>query len=264
MMPPLTVLGFGYVAPYARDVDARSALESELPKLDLALLERTLRRGLSEVTRLFMHAAKLALADAQTSPDQVQVIFGSAFGEIATAEALLAEAYDANGSSPARFSKSVHNTATGLFSISTKNHLPCTAVAAGWETVAMGLFEAAAQLEALHDGVERVLLVFAEERVPLALSAEHSHGPLGAAFVLARGQAQSGRARATLSLPQRGVRSELDVSPRELENHPLAPVLALAQMLEQQRSGRLIVSDGELPWCIDVAACQSARPEEST
>jgi hypothetical protein len=248
MIHPLTVLGFGYVAPHA-GARAHDAAPEAAPKLDLALLDRTLRRGLSEVTRLFMHAAKLALTDAATHPDQVHVIFASAFGEIATAEALLAEAYDANGSSPARFRHSVHNTAPGLFSISSKNTLPCTAVAAGWETAAMGLFEAAAQLAT---DAERVLLVFAEEQVPSALSAEHSHGALAAGFVLGRvdqaGASQPPRAR--LSRLRRAAAGELGSSIRF--DHPLAPVLQLAQLLEARRSGTLAVSDGDTPWCVDV------------
>ena len=259
MNAPLSVLGFGYVAPHAREAAVEGAggvgaeLERVLPALDLALLERTLRRGLSEVTRLFMHVAKLALSDAAADPasrpERVHVIFASAFGEIATAEALLAEAYDENGSSPARFRHSVHNTAPGLLSISVKNHLPCTAVAAGWETVAMGLFEAAAQLAT---DAERVLLVFAEERVPAALSREHNHGSLAAALVLGRDESARKHARATLSLPRRCSREA------QGDQHPLAPVLALARMFEQGASGTLAVSDGDTPWCVQLAMNEAA------
>jgi hypothetical protein len=267
MKQPLTVLGFGVVAPYTR-VDAVSGslapsdgplsapAAGELPKLDLALLERTLRRGLSEVTRLFMHAAKLALDDAGREAEHMHVIFASAFGEIATAEALLAEAYDQDGSSPARFRNSVHNTAAGLLSISTKNHLACTAVAAGWETVPMALFEAAAQLASQ---AETVLLVFAEERVPSALSAEHRHGPLAAAFVLARTPASDVRTRGSVINLRRKPRSELP-SPTDqaheslLVQHPIAAVLSLADALAGSSNipQTIALSDGENPWCVDV------------
>lgn len=224
MITPLSVLGAGYVA------DAADA-----PKLDLSLLERTLRRGLSDTTRLFMHSARLALAEAAVAADAVHVLFASAFGEIATAEALLLEAYDANGSSPARFRNSVHNTTTGLFSISTKNRLSSTAIAAGWDTVAMALCEASAQLES---GVEHVLLVFAEEPVPAAISTEHGHGPLGAAFVLARDHAPSRKARIVRLAPC----TAQPLAPFELSSHPLAPALELARAIEQRRSGELLAS----------------------
>ena len=290
MKQPLTVLGFGAVAPYtladapggSLGTSATLPLRSgELPKLDLALLERTLRRGLSEVTRLFMHAAKLALDDAGRAPEHMHVIFASAFGEIATAEALLAEAYEQDGSSPARFRNSVHNTAAGLLSISTKNHLACTAVAAGWETVPMALIEAAAQLASQ---AETVLLVFAEERVPNALSAEHRHGPLAAAFVLAREAAPGVRARGSLINLRRLPRSALAASalvgphadevrastatqpsPEALELHPIASVLSLVHALSHVRGDQpsgsareidqpttIALSDGENPWCVDV------------
>jgi hypothetical protein len=210
----LTVLGSGYVVPSADE------------KLELALLERTLRRGLSELTKLFMHAAKLALDAAELGAKDVHVIFGSAFGEIALAEALLAEAYERDASSPARFRNSVHNTAPALFSISQHNELPSSAISAGWETVPMGLLEAAAQLES---GAERVLLVFAEERVPSAISDQETHGSLAAAFVLAR--------------EGRGARLEnLRRADTTLDAHPIAGALELARAIEQARSGPVALS----------------------
>jgi hypothetical protein len=215
----MRVLGAGYV--------------TSVDKLELALLERTLRRGLSEVTKLFMHAAKLALDAAQLDARTMPVIFASAFGEIAVAEALMAEAYERDGSSPARFRNSVHNTAPGLLSISLQNTAPSTAIAAGWETVPMALLEAQAQLAEC----EALLLVFAEERVPHTISDEHKHAQLGAAFVLARsGGTASLRNLRRLAKPTENA-------------HPLAGALALARMLEQQRSGTLAISEG---WCIEV------------
>jgi hypothetical protein len=269
MKQPLTVLGFGAVAPYtpadaphgtpdarfATDASGSGSQRGERPLLDLALLERTLRRGLSDVTRLFMHAAKLALDDAGREPTHMHVIFASALGEIGTAEALLAEAYDANGSSPARFRNSVHNTAAGLLSISTHNRLACTAIAAGWETVPMALCEAAAQLASQ---AETVLLVFAEERVPRALSDQHPHGPLGAAFVLTRAAAPGVRARGTLVNLRRQPHNEQVALAAPLEPHPLASALALVEALStterRPRACTLALSDGENPWCVDVHA----------
>lgn len=220
----MRVLGAGYV--------------TTVDKPDLSLLERSLRRGLSEVTKLFLHAAKLALDSAQLDVHAMPVVFASAFGEIAVAEALLAEAYDRDASSPARFRNSVHNTAPGLLSISQRNTAPSIAIAAGWDTVAMGLLEAQAQLAS----EPRVLLVFAEERVPYTLSDEHPHAQLGVAFVLARAGA--------------GPRVDnLRREPMTREGvHPLAGALALARMIERRGSGTLALSDGSTPWCVDVDA----------
>lgn len=248
MIAPLSILGFGHV-----ELDEHAST-----KLDLTLLERTLRRGLSDTTRLFMHAAKLALDDAALAAEGVHVIFASAFGEIATAEALLREAFDADGSSPARFRNSVHNTASGLLSISTHNQLSSTALAAGWDTVGMALYEASAELA--HDA-ERVLLVFAEERVPLALSPDHPHAPLGVAFVLARHDVQPRRgvlANLRRLLPEHAAQHALQRAASDLAAdappfvHPLAPALAIARALAAHEACTLAVGDGVAPLCVDV------------
>ena len=235
MIRPLSVLSAGHVASVTPS--------GEPTKLDLTVLERTLRRGLSDTTRLFMHAAHLALSRAQVSPERVHVIFASAFGEIATAEALLREAFDANGSSPARFRNSVHNTAPGLLSISTKNRLSSTAIAAGWDTVAMALCEASAQLAA---DAERVLLVIAEESVPLVLSDEHSYGGLAAAFVLGRSNEP---ARAQLVSLRREPRP---VGAAPAHAHPIESAIELAQAIEAGEPRTIVVGDGLEPYLVDV------------
>ena len=247
MMSTLRILGASHVVAPPRE--PATAL-----KLDLRLLERTLRRGLSDVTRLFMHAAGMALADAALQASDVQVIFASAFGEIAAAEALLAEAHDADASSPARFRHSVHNTATGLLSISARSRVPCTALAAGWDTVAMALLEASAVLEtSAADDPPRVLVVFSEERVPHALAREHDHPALAAAFVLARHDAAPEPVgRGLLANLRRAPRSAASLASHL--DHPLAPAVGLSEALIQHRSGTLVVGDGDHPWCVDVRA----------
>ena len=218
-----------------------------LPKPDLTLLDRSLRRGLSDVTRIFMHVALGALSDANALGTSPRVVFASAFGEIATAEAMLAQAFDDNSASPVRFRQSVHNTAEGLYSISAKNCEPATAIAAGWETVGMALLESHAQLQC---GAASVLLVFAEEPVPHALSAEHRHGALGAAFLLS---AQNGdQTRAILCAPARGEAHGLRAA-FGVENHPLGPALALAQAIESAKAATVIVGEGDKPYCVRVA-----------
>ena len=235
MIRPLTVLGVGHVASVTPSGDAT--------KLDLTVLERTLRRGLSDTTRLFMHAAHLALSSARVGAEQVHVIFASAFGEIATAEALLREAYDADGSSPARFRNSVHNTTTGLLSISTKNHLSSTAIAAGWDTVAMALCEASAQLAT---DAERVLLVFAEESVPVVLSDEHGYGGLAAAFVLGTSHETGVAQLANLRREPRAAGAAATHA------HPIEPAIELARAIAAGEARTIVVGDGPEPYRVDV------------
>lgn len=246
MMAPLYVLGCSALVGRA-SLDAwPDGPNLALEKPDLTLLERSLRRGLSDVTRLFMHVAYGALRDAQALERKPQVVFGSAFGEIATAEAMFAQAYDESSTSPVRFRHSVHNTAEGLYSISVQNREPATAIAAGWETVAMGLLEASCELAA---GAEDVLLVFAEEEVPLSLSAEHQHGALAAAFYLTSAPREA--TRATLSDLARG-RPVANVNPFGAENHPLGPAAFLARTIEGRHHARIPVSDGNDPYHVTV------------
>ena len=247
----LHVEGFSVLVPTASSDHLAGRADVESPKLDLGLLDRTLRRGLSETTRLFVHTAQRALQDAGAAASQVHVVFASAFGEIATAELMLRQAFEENAASPARFRQSVHNTAPGLMSISTDNRLPSTAIAAGWNTVAMGLCEASAQL---GDGAERVLLVFADEQLPLALSDEHRYAPLGAAFVLCRQPPP--KWRGALENLRRRPAGEAHASHADplTGNNPLGPALLLVQALESGGRSTVSVGDGDSPWCIDVDA----------
>jgi hypothetical protein len=242
MMAPLHVSGFDWL--YA-------PLGAEPPKADLSLLTPALRRGLSDPTRLFMHVAGRALERAQLPAAQMHVVFASAFGEIVAAEKLMAQAFSDNSSSPARFRHSVHNTAAGLFSISTQNRLPATAISAGWDTPAMGLLEAGTLLS--HGGAGHVLLVFVEEPVPDALSAEHGYPALAAALVLSPAP----------SLPACGriehLRREQRAPADHGLNHPLAPCVALCRALEARASVTLAVSEGPEPWCVDVDARADAH-----
>lgn len=255
MTSRLHVEGFSVFVPRASSDPLAAGADVESPKLDLGLLDRTLRRGLSETTRLFIHTAQRALQDAGAAASQVHVVFASAFGEIGTAELMLRQAFEENAASPARFRQSVHNTAPGLLSISTGNRLPSTAIAAGWNTVAMGLCEASAQL---GDGAERVLLVFAEEPVPLALRDEPAYAPLAAAFVLCRRPAP--KWRGALENLRRRPAGDAYASPANplAGDNPLGAALLLVQALEGQGRSTVSLGDGDSPWCIDVDAREVA------
>jgi len=246
MIQSLHVQGFASLLPFAALADFPDGPTIDLPRPDLGLLQPTLRRGLSDVTRMFMHTAQAVLQQANVPADQVHVVFASAFGEISAAEQLLGQAYEQDASSPVRFRNSVHNTAAGLLSISARSLLPSTAIAAGWDTVAMGLLEASSLLA---DRAERVLLVYAEERVPQALSAEHQHGPLSAALLLSLSPVRS---RGVIGNLRR-----LSVAPAPCDfqgqNHPLSPCVSLCRALTQGARTTVPVGDGDEPWCVDVS-----------
>ena len=234
-MIDLSIQGLGMLPP------AHAEGEGEAFKPDLTLLERTLRRGLSDVTRLYFHVAKLALDAAHVDGAQVHLVFASAYGEIGTAEAMLAQALDDNSASPARFRNSVHNTAPGLHSISARNTHASTAIAAGPDTLAMGLLES--QL-LLRESPLPVLLVCADEAVPAALRHGPTLEPVAVAFVLGRGEGP-GLARLRNLRRSAGENSAKYAS-------PLEGARALAEAVLHGTDGSVVVSAGAEPYAVDV------------
>jgi hypothetical protein len=115
------------------------------------------RRRLSDLSKLALWAA----FDC-AGPAAVRTVFASPHGEIQRTQALLANLAAAEPLSPTAFSLSVHNTASGLYSIASNNCEPSTAIAAGADTLALAVVEAAGALQ--H--CERVLVVFADEPLP--------------------------------------------------------------------------------------------------
>lgn len=117
-----------------------------------------LRRRLSRLSRLALKTAYMAAGENHALP----TVFCSRHGEIHRTRNLLGDLAAGERLSPMAFSLSVHNTASGLYSIASGNTAPSTAIAAGRDTLAMAVIEAAGLL------LQRpqVLLVFADEPLP--------------------------------------------------------------------------------------------------
>ncbi|MEZ5538969.1 MAG: beta-ketoacyl synthase chain length factor [Pseudomonadales bacterium] len=136
------------------------------------------RRRLSRLSRFALSAAN-ACAGEQHLP----TVFASRHGEIHRTVELLKELARHEPLSPMGFSLSVHNTASGLYSIATGNTAPSTAIAAGCDTLPMAIIEAIGQL-AQH---EQVMVVYAEEPLPDDYRAFATDCmPLGLALLLGR------------------------------------------------------------------------------
>jgi len=98
-----------------------------------------LKRRVSPLGREALLAA-FGLPDVGAS----RFVLSSRHGEFGRTQALLSALADGEPLSPADFSLSVHHGLIGLLSIATGNRLGHTAVAAGRESFAYGLLEAAA------------------------------------------------------------------------------------------------------------------------
>ncbi len=124
---------------------------------DMKFLPAMFRRRLSRLSKLALTTA----FDCIEPQSSVSTIFASRHGELDTSVKLLEDLANSNPLSPTKFSTSVHNTASGMYSIANKDHKPSTAIAAGIDTLEMGFIEASCQL-ATHKH-KQVMLVLAEE-----------------------------------------------------------------------------------------------------
>ena len=117
------------------------------------------RRRMSRLSKMALEVAYECSADST----ELRTVFASRHGEIHRTTKILRELFTGEGVSPTAFSLSVHNAASGLYSIARKAPAPSSSVAAGKNTFMAGLIEA---LGFLQQGEKRVLLVFAEEELP--------------------------------------------------------------------------------------------------
>lgn len=130
---------------------------------DVRFVPAMLRRRLGRLSRMALHVAH-ELAPAGGVP----TVFASRHGELSRTVGLLSDLAIESPLSPAAFSLSVHNTASGVHAIAHEDVTASTSIAAGEETLLWALQEAVGRLAS---GVAQVLLVFAEEPLPAAYAA---------------------------------------------------------------------------------------------
>jgi hypothetical protein len=92
-------------------------------------------------------------------------VLSSRFGEADNTIQLLRSIKEEEPTSPMAFSRSVHNSALGIFSIATKNKTLSSSVAGGERSVSAGLTEAMVQLYSNAE-LEEVVLVHVDEKMP--------------------------------------------------------------------------------------------------
>lgn len=166
-------------------------------KPDADLLHPRLRRRTSLLTRMIVTALAEAAGRGGAAHEQTRYVVVSSWGEIETTVDLLAQLAVPSGPiSPTAFHNSVHNTATGYLSIASGNHWPSTALAAGPHALEIGLLEACCGLRS-PEGPGDVLLIIAEERLPVPFARDDADPSFALALHLAR---EPGRANHPSSL----------------------------------------------------------------
>jgi hypothetical protein len=147
-----------------------------------------LRRRLTRTGQAAIGAAYGAGATAG-----MHYVFTSRHGEFQRSLRLLEALAAEQPLSPADFSLCVHNALAGLLSIATGAPAGHTAIAAGPDSLAAGLLEAAGLLAC--DPATPVLLVYFDDDLPApfdALLAEPAAGPLALAVLLGPAEAAAG------------------------------------------------------------------------
>ena len=137
-------------------------------KLVPELLPATLRRRAPQTVKLAVEVMHQATSMAGLEADSVGVVFASSMSDMQTTDRIchtLAEHPELI--SPTQFHNSVHNAATGYWSIITKSHEPANAICAHDHSPFMALLEAAIQCA---DENQPMLVVSQEVEAPLPFS----------------------------------------------------------------------------------------------
>jgi hypothetical protein len=169
-------------------------------------------------------------------------IFASSFGEMETTLKLLDQMDEEPRLSPIRFQASVHNTASGLISLEKGNRAFTTALAAGEATFAMALLEAQTWLSC-HGG--QILVLVAEEELPIRLDPELRFPPLGIGLLLSATRSTTALAKLSFlgESPVSALGTGSDQAERLKEFAAAPPVwgFALIDAIEENHRGTVAV-----------------------
>lgn len=103
------------------------------------------RRRAPTTVRMALHVASAACVAAQADARQLPSVFASSHGDSEISDYMCAELMrPAAALSPTRFHNSVHNAASGYWTIGIGCMRPANAISAGWNSFAAGLMEAMA------------------------------------------------------------------------------------------------------------------------
>ncbi len=253
-LPRLLVTGVGVWTPGFPSAPAWIAGEAdpEVVRASGRILDRMNRRRASALGRALVDAAAEAMEAGGVDPATVPTVVGSALGEVETMIGLLDQMWRRHEpASPAAFTMSVHNAASGLLSISTKNRGFTTSIAADDDTPAAALFEA---IGLAHASGGPVVVTCGDGEVPGAFVAEAERfGLLAVALALAPDDGRTNGC-ARIVGPSRGGTPHVPTDlPRALATHPQVGLLDLADAVLRGREGRVRLDRGRgAGWCVDV------------
>ncbi len=165
------ILNWAAWAPGVHSADAWQAWAyNPLPinideKLQTTLIPASIKRRCSEVTKIALHVSALATENQQID----YAVFGAQHGELQRCVSLFDYIYHQESLSPMAFAQSVHNTASGLYSIIHKQTHSMNAIAAGEQTFNLSLIDALVWLKLNPD--HNVLVTVYDDYFPEAYKA---------------------------------------------------------------------------------------------
>jgi hypothetical protein len=216
---------------------------------EAALMDARIRRGTSLVTRMMVDVAGRVADAAAFDRSAAGSVFGSSLGEIQIALLQLDMMWGGDGIvSPARFKNSVHNTGSGVYSISSNNAGFTTAIAAGHETVPMTLLEAMIYLD--REGSD-VVVALGDEPVPGPLFERLPYEALAVGLALTT--RTDGPLLATMGRIDRAERAARPRSDDPRWRNPCGPALALLEAIVRGRSGPVgLTFEGAHHWSTEL------------
>lgn len=244
----MLVTGVEIWTPQTADAQAWVAGERD-PEVTAAKgngLDVRTRRRASQLARALADVATSVTAQSQGNRATVPAIFGSALGEATTMLKLLDQMLRTHEDmSPMHFAMSVHNAASGLWSIAGQNRGFTTSLAADYDTPAMMLVEAIGVLDTFGGPV---ILATGDDAAPEQLVPEPQRFELLAVgLALCSVDAEP---TAPVLARLRGPSLEPtawppDVMPPQLARSPQAGLLNLADAILRGRFGPVALDAGE-------------------
>jgi hypothetical protein len=229
----------------------RRSVEPQLPVG--AQLDRRSRARSSVLTKALADAFFEAAGSQGIDPGEGAAVFGSALGEVGTMLGLLNQILrDHEEPSPMAFALSVHNAASGVVSIATKNRGFTSSLGADHDTPAMALLEA---IGLIAERGEPVIVACGDEPTPVALVPEEEAWELAAmAVALVPLGSDDDAARVRIRGPFKASPTLVgpDVAPRIARN-PQVGLLDLISAIQTGRSGTVALDRGRgQGWCMEV------------
>jgi len=242
----LDILGYGISFQDAKVADT---LAYEQADMQTSLLPPRLRRRTSVATKMAFAAAERACKYAAIDPSTLPVIFTSALGEAAITDQLCHDIAKQNFPlSPTKFHNSVHNTASGYWSIAVGSKHPAMAMAAYKDSFALALLEAWSQL---HTVEKHVLLVCYEEKASDILLPDNTWEACATAFVLSTGAV--GHHGLSMGTPYLNALPETLSSDEKAS--PAFAALPLYDALMANKKGRIQLSQGfDKAWFVELVS----------